>query len=205
MTSQGGNSSTPVGSSQSAIRIDSPMESPNESPNESPIDTPTQISEETTQVGEKRLKSMVWQHFKKIKVGESDKAECNYCKKLLGGDSKNGTRHLHDHHKVCKMRPFNNIRQKTLVQQQWKADGKMCVSNYTFDQESSRKDLASMIITHEYPISMVEHHGFKKYSANLQPLFKIPSRNTIKKDIMKMYANEKSKIIDLLKKNLRLQ
>ncbi|KAH7663286.1 Ribonuclease H-like protein [Dioscorea alata] len=143
---------------------------------------------------------MVWQHFKKNKVG--DKAECNYCKKLLGGDSKNGTRHLHDHHKVCKMRPFNNIRQKTLVQQQWKADGKMCVSNYTFDQESSRKDLASMIITHEYPISMVEHHGFKKYSANLQPLFKIPSRNTIKKDIMKMYANEKSKIIDLLKKNL---
>ncbi|KAJ0981634.1 hypothetical protein J5N97_009889 [Dioscorea zingiberensis] len=165
------------------------------------MDSPTQVNEEEPQVGGKRLKSMVWQHFKKIKVGELNKAECNYCKKLLGGESKNGTRHLHDHNKVCKMRPFNNIRQKTLVQQQWKADGKMSISNYTFDQESSRKDLASMIIMHEYPISMVEHYGFKKYSTNLQPLFKIPSRNTIRSDIMKIYDTEKSKIMDLLKKN----
>jgi len=40
-----------------------------------------------------RLKSKIWQHFKKIKVNGLDKAECKYCKKL-GGKSKNGTKHL---------------------------------------------------------------------------------------------------------------
>ena len=61
---------------------------------------------------------------------------------------------------------------------------KICVNDYTFDQESLRKDLASIIIMHEYPISMVEHYGFRNYSANLQPLFKIPSPNTVQNDII---------------------
>ena len=32
-----------------------------------------------------RLKSKIWHHFKRIKVNGLDKAECKYCKKLLGG------------------------------------------------------------------------------------------------------------------------
>lgn len=104
--------------------------------------------EDEAKVGEKRLRSVVWQHFKKINVEGVDKAECNYCKKLLGAQRRNGTKHLHEHHKVCKMRPFKNMRQQTLLQQQWKVDGKMCISNYTFDQETSRKELASMTIMH---------------------------------------------------------
>lgn len=77
------------------------------------------------------------------------------------------------------------------------AGGKMCISNYTFDQESSTKDLASVIIKREYPISMVEHHGSKIYTASLQPLFKIPSRTTVRSDIMKIYGCEKSKNVEL--------
>lgn len=106
------------------------------------------ILEDEAKVGEKRLRSVVWQHFKKINVEGVDKAECNYCKKLLGAQRRNGTKHLHEHHKVCKMRPFKNMRQQTLLQQQWKVDGKMCISNHTFDQETSRKELTSMTIMH---------------------------------------------------------
>ncbi|KAJ0076266.1 hypothetical protein Patl1_34040 [Pistacia atlantica] len=61
----------------------------------------------------------------------------------------------------------------------------------SLDQESVRKDLAMMIVLHEYPLSMVDHYGFRKFCNNMQPLFKVVSRNTIKKDIFKMYDVEK--------------
>ena len=71
------------------------------------------------------------------------------------------------------------------------ASGKLSLSTYFFDQENARKDLASMIVLHEYPLSMVDHVGFRKYSNALQPLFKMVSRNIIKNDILKIYDYEK--------------
>ena len=56
-----------------------------------------------------------------------------------------------------------------------------------FDQDVARKELALMIIVHEYPLSMVNHVGFRKFCAALQPTFKLVSRNTIRKDIIDMY------------------
>jgi hypothetical protein len=38
-----------------------------------------------------------------------------------------------------------------------------------------------MIILHEY-LSIVEHMGFRSYSASFQPMFKMVTRNTIKRD-----------------------
>ncbi|XP_026452125.1 zinc finger BED domain-containing protein RICESLEEPER 2-like [Papaver somniferum] len=64
-----------------------------------------------------------------------------------------------------------------------------------------RKELAYMIILHEYPLSIVEHEGFRRYSNALQPLFKVVSRNTIKNDIFKIYDEEKVKIMQLLEKH----
>ena len=46
------------------------------------------------------------------------------------------------------------------------------LQNYNFDQEESRKHLAYMIIIHEYPLSMVEHVGFRRFCHSLQPSFK---------------------------------
>ena len=48
-----------------------------------------------------------------------------------------------------------------------------------------------MLVLHEYPLSIVEHVGFRKYSNTLQPLFKMVSWNTIKNEIMKIYDFEK--------------
>ncbi|KAJ1425712.1 Zinc finger, BED-type [Sesbania bispinosa] len=55
----------------------------------------------TTQMGTRRLKSVVWKHFTKIKVNGEDEAKCIYCKKLLGGKSKKGTKHMHQHMDIC--------------------------------------------------------------------------------------------------------
>jgi hypothetical protein len=58
--------------------------------------------------------------------------------------------------------------------------GAISVENYTFDQEIARKELGSMIVLHEYPLTMVDHVGFRRFVAALQPLFRIGTRNTIR-------------------------
>ncbi|CAN0872431.1 Putative AC transposase [Linum grandiflorum] len=51
-----------------------------------------------------------------------------------------------------------------------------------------------MIVMHEYPLGIVDHLYFKIFCNGLQPLFKVPFRNTTKKDILAMYEIEKKKI-----------
>ena len=63
----------------------------------------------------RRLTSIVWNHFKKQKINGVDKAVCNYCKQKLRGESKNGTKHLHEHIKICPYKEQKNIR-KILIE-----------------------------------------------------------------------------------------
>nr|GME05553.1 zinc finger BED domain-containing protein RICESLEEPER 2-like [Ipomoea batatas] len=185
-----------------------PMSSPIEYPNSSPVDSPSGRNEAETQgtsqtvegelepkVGDKRLRSTVWEHFTKIQVNGLNKAECKYCKKLLGGESKNGTKHLHDHHKICRMRPYQPLRQQTLTFNKDK-DGNVNVNNYTFDPIATRQGLGRMIVKHEYSLNMVEHSGFREFMQLAQPLFKVPSRNTIRSDILKQYEGSEDYEID---------
>jgi hypothetical protein len=52
-----------------------------------------------------------------------------------------------------------------------------------------------MIVVHEYPLSMVDHVGFRRFCAALQLLFKVVSRNTIKKDILDMYEVQRLSLV----------
>ncbi|KAK3003563.1 hypothetical protein RJ639_018898, partial [Escallonia herrerae] len=79
-----------------------------------------------------------------------------------------------------------------------RANAKPELGNYTFDQEFARRELGSMIILHEYPLSIVDHVRFRRYSSTLQPLFKVPTRNTIKNDIIKIYDHERVQTMKLL-------
>ncbi|KAK9984027.1 hypothetical protein SO802_033552 [Lithocarpus litseifolius] len=151
-----------------------------------------------------RLKLVVWNHFKKRKVDGKDKSECNYCTRLLVRGSKNGTKHLHDHLKICprkKCKDIRDMKQKILVRDQHNVDSMVGVNAYHFDQDESRKELARMIILHEYPLSIVDHIGFRRYSTSLQPLFKMVSRNTINNDIMSIYDHEREKSMHEIEKN----
>jgi hypothetical protein len=53
------------------------------------------------------------------------------------------------------------------------------LEKYTFDQDVARKELPSIIIVHQYALSMVDHVGFRRLYAALQPLFKVVSRNML--------------------------
>ncbi|KAE8658624.1 hypothetical protein F3Y22_tig00116971pilonHSYRG00993 [Hibiscus syriacus] len=144
---------------------------------------------------------MVWDHFKKEKINNEWKAICNHNKNKFNGKSKNGTSHLRDHIRRCKKRVQVDIRQQVLVANQKKLDGKLTIGLFSFNQDVSSKELSKMIIMHEYPLSIVDHSHFRKYCSSLQPMFEMPTRNTIKRDILDLYEKEKRNMLSKLEAN----
>ena len=61
-----------------------------------------------------------------------------------------------------------------------------------------RRELANAIIMHEYSLSIMDHVDFRKYSTALQPVFQVPYRNTIKREIFRIYQEERSITLKLL-------
>ncbi|CAL1384874.1 unnamed protein product [Linum trigynum] len=149
-------------------------------------------------VEECKLTSDVWPHYIRVKVNGVIKAKCKYCRKNLGGDTRNGTSHLRTHVKTCIQKRIHDGAQKILCPN-YKATGKPQLSATQFNSDVSRKELSYMILVHEYPLSIVEHLGFKRFCCSLQPQFTVPCRNTVKKDILSLYGVERSnyqKVID---------
>ena len=148
-------------------------------------------------VGSKRkLKSDVWLEFEQVTVGGKLKAECNWCKKHFVGDSKSGTTHLRSHLKTCQSKQCQKGLKQSILKSGKNEKGGVVVEKYVFDQVVARKELALMICVHEYPLSMVDHVGFRRFCAALQPLFKVVSRNTIKKDILDMYEVQRLSLVN---------
>ena len=57
----------------------------------------------------------------------------------------------------------NDFTEKKLIEPSGDKKGQVLFVN-GFDEELARKELAHMIIMYEYPLSMVEHVGFRRYS-----------------------------------------
>ncbi|CAL5344289.1 unnamed protein product [Camellia sinensis] len=191
------NSQLPVDGLQPSISVESETSLPSQPPlpNQNVLD----VDDSDSSLATRKNPSFVWQHFKKEKIDGVWKAICNYCKKHLGGNPKHGTSHLRDHYRSClKKRKGMDMRQRVLTSNFNKESPKV---SYSFDEDIARRELSNAIILHEYPLSIVDHIGFKRYSMALQPLFKVPSRNTIKSDILKIYDNEKEKIMRLVQSN----
>ncbi|KAJ1402667.1 Zinc finger, BED-type [Sesbania bispinosa] len=106
--------------------------------------------------GGKRLKSVVWHHFTKKVVNGVDKAECNYCKKFLGGSSKNGTKHLHQHMEICIQRKIAMRGQKKgqLVLLTKMTQGRQELVAASYDPDNARKELGYMC---DYHACMIIH------------------------------------------------
>ena len=76
--------------------------------------------------------------------------------------------------------------------------GKQELGTGTYDADNARKEFAKAIIMHEYPLSIVDHVGFRRYSIALQPVFQVSRRNTIKKEIFMIHQEERSIALKLL-------
>ena len=172
-----------------------PLENQEEASAATPLDEGTHEEDDN----KSNTKSAFWKYFQRFKVDGEWKAKCNHCGIVLAANPRSGTKSLKNHVQLyCKRLKQASSKQST-IGECFSKRAKLTSSD-SFDQEISRKDLAHMIILHEYPLSIVDHIGMRMFISNLQPNFRCPTRNTIKKDIVQVYEDEKLNLMKTLDK-----
>ncbi|CAI9296930.1 unnamed protein product [Lactuca saligna] len=154
--------------------------------------------------------SWVWQHFDRdaVKKG-AKKVKCPYCSTMMCANSKkNGTSAIGNHLRLyCPTSPVydpkgkvgDTKKQSVLSFKKVGDSGATSLEVHSFSQEKCRNSLARMCIKDNQPFSIVEDEGFREYSRDLQPLFKLPSRWTVARDCLQIYKEEMYKLKDVLK------
>ena len=105
------------------------------------------------------------------------------------------TSHIVKHLRTKYPQAYSPIKGQTFLQSgKVTTDSRLESKGFKFNQEKSRNDLGRIVILHEYPFSIVEYCGFREYSKNLQPLFKMASRRTITNNFLKFFEDEKEKL-----------
>ncbi|CAI8592311.1 unnamed protein product [Vicia faba] len=151
----------PEGASNPTQESTCPTQEVSSNPNPTPeLDIGQQEEIDTIlEPASKKLRSNVWQEFKKMKVNGKDKAECIWCKKQLSGTSKNGTNHLKGHLLSCiqkKIKTRNHDKGQPFLLPTI-SEGKQELGIGTYDPKHVKKLIAEAIIMHDYPLSIVDH------------------------------------------------
>lgn len=139
----------------------------------------------------KRSRSAVWTHYERYihfsGSSYSIRAKCVYCLKAdyACDTTANGTKSLNNHVERCKEYPPNKInidaKQKVLS---FDNPSKIVVG---FDQKEITKVCVKMIVMDELPFTFVEGQGFREFCSIACPLWKVPCRQTIARDVLSMY------------------
>ncbi|TXG63500.1 hypothetical protein EZV62_010494 [Acer yangbiense] len=159
------------------------------------LDFESYVNEE----GKRKLTSKVWESFVREKVKGDWTTVCKSCKKRLSAKTTSGMSHLRAHLDKCPRKIFHDVGKMLKATKTKEGDVKL--SAHEFNQDISRKELANMVVLHEYPLSMVDHSRFQRFVGSIQLRFKIPFRNTLKNDILKIYEYERVKMKALLERN----
>ncbi|CAI0409281.1 unnamed protein product [Linum tenue] len=179
----------------------------------------------------KRLTSVVWNHFERVRKADTCYAVCVHCNKKLSGSSNSGTTHLRNHLMRCLKRSnydvthlFEAKRRKKepsfavtdvnpVVQrpdayintpvvkfdQELRKHGVLNVgSSSRFSQQRSQLDLTCMILLHGYPLTMIDHSGFRVFLKNLQPLFEAVPNASVESSCVQIYEKEKQRVREML-------
>ncbi|KAJ1697422.1 hypothetical protein LUZ63_005934 [Rhynchospora breviuscula] len=118
----------------------------------------------------KNMKAEVWNHFTKGATRDdgSYDAVCKYCGIAYQMGNQRGTGSLrHHYHKACKKRPDKKKSHKLQQMLQFQTTpeaGQNKVGVWSFDQGICRRNLAIMVIVHEYPFNIVTHYYFRAFS-----------------------------------------
>lgn len=127
------------------------------------------------------------------------KATCNHRKKSFMGDSTSGISHLASHLKRYTAKIYKDNGKKTNFAVK-NSEGKAKVESFKFDQYKSRMDLGIMVVKHNYPFNIIEHEYFEYFFNGMNLDYKLPSRNTVRADIIKIHGEMKEKIYEMLDK-----
>lgn len=144
-------------------------------------------------------RSDAWNHFTVV-PGTEKKARCNYCSSLIKYD--NGTSAMRAHLQRCKNNPNKDAskRQRSTSSSTSNVEGHVNSSPAVakIDSEDIRKALVKMFIGMEMPFRRVEHELFREFMRLILPWFKLPSRTTIARDVLKLWKSEKTMLKDYI-------
>ncbi|XP_038874953.1 uncharacterized protein LOC120067466 [Benincasa hispida] len=117
-------------------------------------------------------KSMVWDHFEKLKGDPKDPhAQCKYCGVIYACHFKrHGTGTMKNHLENYKKCPYQKKRDPTQMTLSFKTRAKDNIGDNMsqlvcelYSLESCREALVKMVIVDELPFKFVEGKGFKKF------------------------------------------
>ncbi|XP_077227063.1 zinc finger BED domain-containing protein RICESLEEPER 2-like [Tasmannia lanceolata] len=175
---------------------------------ENAVNTISTAGGSTTNTSKKRASSVtsyVWKHVTKDRtsVGMTLKAMCNYCKKSLACPTSSGTSSLIRHLKnTCIPYSTRDKRQKLLAFNPTREgdDGEegAGLTPWVFNQNRARRELTIMLVMLELPFNTVDKVAFRNFMRIVQPQHNIVSRTTVRKEVLNIYGDEKSKLKRLI-------
>ncbi|XP_031105630.1 zinc finger BED domain-containing protein RICESLEEPER 2-like isoform X2 [Ipomoea triloba] len=118
-----------------------------------------EISSETPAKRSKRLTSVVWNHFERVRKGEICYAVCVHCKKKLSGSSNSGTTHLRNHLLRCLKRSDVDVSQIIAAKRKRK-DSTLCVTNVAYEEGQRKEEIVR-------PLNFKFDHDPKKEESSL--------------------------------------
>ncbi|RZC80906.1 hypothetical protein C5167_043475 [Papaver somniferum] len=156
----------------------------------------------TAPASKKRKKtSWVWDHVD-LDPPPSIMVTCKKCKQRMKADSStHGTDSLNNHLRKCLNLIPKDSGQSTLSFEPARLGEDEKLVAVTFCQDSCRKALIIFIIVDEQPFRIVEGEGFREFCRVLESIFKIPSRITVRRDVMELFAYEKERLKNYFKVN----
>jgi hypothetical protein len=98
-----------------------------------------EISNDSAVKKPKRLTSVVWNHFERVRKADICYAVCIHCNKKLSGSSNSGTTHLRNHLMRCLKRSSTIDVSQLLAAKRRKKDTSLSLTSISFD-EGQRKD-----------------------------------------------------------------
>ncbi|XP_016178494.2 zinc finger BED domain-containing protein RICESLEEPER 3-like [Arachis ipaensis] len=145
----------------------------------------------------KRLRpatSDVWNFFKKLGLDKDgvECAECKGCKKVFkAGDKRYGTSTIKRHLDSCTQIKHEDIGQ-TIAELQLK------MGSLKIDSGVARDMFAGYVVAGDKPFNMVDDRRFRNWVKYISPPLKLPSRNTVKADIVKVHKREAAELKKIL-------
>ncbi|PPS11115.1 hypothetical protein GOBAR_AA09533 [Gossypium barbadense] len=98
-----------------------------------------EVANESTAKKPKRLTSVVWNHFERVKKADICYAVCVHCNKKLSGSSNSGTTHLRNHLMRCLKRSNYDVSQLLAVKRR-KKENTLTIANISYDEGQRKED-----------------------------------------------------------------
>ncbi|KAK1434043.1 hypothetical protein QVD17_10961 [Tagetes erecta] len=168
-----------------------------------------------------RKKSLVWEHFT-IETSDAGctRARCMQCKKTFAyslGKKFSGTSHL-KRHVTLGICPAIRVKEESgqdipfLSLPNINGDGTQDDDsppskrrkntsrsrNMSFYQDCCRRDIAKMVIMHDYPLKIVECSAFWNCLKSLQPQVSVLPLDAIESDCLVLYQRERQNLLNLV-------